>query len=132
MGETEVARVSVPRAASVSPAWKRIGSSVVLIPLFAWITLFAPPWVFQLLVVAASVVACLELARMLERTGRPISTWLTVGVGGALTPSFPTSLYGPGFGGRMVRWLTTRELVLLLGVAHICSAPLWTAGRPRV
>jgi CDP-diglyceride synthetase len=38
--------------------------------------------------------ACLELARMFERTGRPISTWLTVGVGGALTASFATSLYG--------------------------------------
>ena len=133
MGETEVARVSVPRAASVSPAWKRIGSSVVLIPLFAWITLFAPPWVFQLLVVAASVVACLELARMVERTGRPISTWLTVGVGGALTASFATSLYAiAGAGGRMLRWMPTPELVLVLGVALVCSAPLWTPGPPRV
>src|SRR5262249_22227604 len=93
VGETEVAHVTVPRAGSVSPAWKRIGSSVVLIPLFVWVTLFAPPWVFQLLVVTASVAACLELARMFERTGRPISTWLTVGVGGALTASFATSLY---------------------------------------
>ena len=133
MTETEVARVSVPHAGSVSPVWKRIGSSVVLIPLFAWITLFAPPWVFQLLVVAASVVACLELARMVERTGRPISTWLTVGVGGALTASFATSLYAiAGAGGRMLRWMPTPELVLVLGVALVCSAPLWTPGPPRV
>jgi phosphatidate cytidylyltransferase len=133
VGETEVARVSVPRAGSVSPAWKRIGSSVVLIPVFVWVTMFAPSWLFQLLVVAASVVACLELARMFERTGRPIRTWLTVGVGAALTASFATSLYGiTGGGGQTVRWVPTPELVLVLGVALICSAPLWTPGQPLV
>ena len=133
MGETEVARVNVPRAGAVSPAWKRIGSSVVLIPLFVWATMFAPSWVFQLVVVAASALACRELARMFERTGRPIHTWLTVGVGAALTASFATSLYGiAGSGGQIVQWMPTPELVLVLGVLLICSAPLWTPGRPLV
>ncbi len=133
MAETEAARVTVPEARAMSPAWKRIGSSVVLIPVFVWVTTGAPAWVFQLLVVAASAVACRELARMFERTGRPITTWLTVGVGAALTASFATSLYaGLGDDGSSLRWMPTPELVLLAGVGLICSAPLWSAGRPLV
>lgn len=133
MAETEAARVTVPEARAISPAWKRIGSSVVLIPVFVWVTTGAPAWVFQLLVVAASAVACRELARMFERTGRPITTWLTVGVGAALTASFATSLYaGLGDDGSPLRWMPTPELVLLAGVGLICSAPLWSAGRPLV
>jgi phosphatidate cytidylyltransferase len=133
VGETEVARVTVREAGAVSPAWKRIGSAVVLIPVFVWVTTGVPAWVFQLLVVAASAVACAELARMFERTGRPISTWLTVGVGTALTASFATSLYaGLGDDGKSLRWMPTPELALVVGVVLICSAPLWTSGRPLV
>jgi phosphatidate cytidylyltransferase len=130
VAKTEVARVTVPDAPAISPAWKRVASSIVLIPVFVWITAGAWAWVFQLLVVAASAVACRELARMFERTGRPISTWLTVGVGAALTASFATSLYA-GLDGSG-RWMPTPELVLLVGVGVICSAPLWSAGRPLV
>ena len=133
MAETEVARVSVREAGTVSPAWKRVGSAVVLIPIFVWVTTGAPTWVFQLLVIAASVAACLELARMFERTGRPISTRLTVGVGGALTASFATSLYASlGDDGKSLRWVPTPELALVVGILLICSAPLWTSGRPVV
>jgi phosphatidate cytidylyltransferase len=133
VAETEAARVTVPGAGAISPAWKRIASSIVLIPVFVWVTTGAPAWVFQLLVVAASAVACRELARMFERTGRPIATWLTVGVGAALTASFATSLYtGLGIDGHAVRWMPTPELALLVGVGLICSAPLWSSGRPLV
>jgi phosphatidate cytidylyltransferase len=133
VAETEAARVTVPGAGAISPAWKRIASSIVLIPVFVWVTTGAPAWVFQLLVVAASAVACRELARMFERTGRPIATWLTVGVGAALTASFATSLYtGGGIDGHPVRWMPTPELALLVGVGLICSAPLWSSGRPLV
>ena len=128
-----MASVSVREAGSAAPALKRIGSAIVLIPVFVWITTGAPAWVFQLLVIAASVVACLELARMFERTGRPISTWLTVGVGTALTASFATSLYGiSSLGGQRVQWMPTPELALVVGVVVICSAPLWASGRPQV
>jgi len=130
VAKTEVARVTVPDDPAISPAWKRVASSIVLIPVFVWITTGAWAWVFQLLVVAASAVACRELARMFERTGRPISTWLTVGVGAALTASFATSLYAGADGSG--RWMPTPELALLVGVGVICSAPLWSAGRPLV
>jgi phosphatidate cytidylyltransferase len=133
VAETEVARVSVREVGAGSPAWKRVGSAVVLIPVFVWVTTGAPTWVFQLLVIAASAAACAELARMFERTGRPISTWLTVGVGAALTASFATSLYaGLGEDGKPLRWMPTPELALVLGIGLICSAPLWTSGRPLV
>src|SRR5262249_41863704 len=100
---------------------------------FVWVTTMAPAWVFQLLVIGASAVACRELARMFERSGRAISPWLTVGVGATLTASFATSLYTRlGDDGSPLRWLPTPELVLLIGVGVICSAPLWSAGRPLV
>jgi len=130
VAKTEAARVTVPDAPSISPAWKRVASSIVLIPVFVWITTGAWAWVFQLLVVAASAVACRELARMFQRTGRPISTWLTVGIGAALTASVATSLYaGPEGGGR---GMPTPALARRVGVGVICSAPLWSAGRPLV
>jgi len=70
---------------------------------------------------------------MLERTGRPIHTRLAVGVGAALTASFATSLHAiASVDGRTVRWIPTPELVLVLGVGLILSAPLWTAARPSV
>jgi phosphatidate cytidylyltransferase len=132
VAETEVARVTAPEVRTVSPAWKRVGSSVVLIPVFVGVTTSAPLWVFQLLVVAASAVGCRELARMFERTGRPISTWLTVAVGAALTASFATSLYARLGDDGALRWMPTPELALVVGVGLICSAPLWNSGRPMV
>jgi len=134
VAKTEAASVTVRDAgAGVSPAWKRIASAVVLIPVFVWVTTGAPAWVYQLVVVATSALACGELARMFQRTGRPIRTSLTVGVGAALTASFATSLYTVfGGDGKSLRWMPTPELALVVGVGIICSAPLWTAGRPLV
>ena len=125
--------MTLPETKAASPAWKRVASSVVLIPVFVWVTTMASAWVFQLLVIAASAVACYELARMFERTGRAISPWLSVGVGAALTASFATSLYATvGDDGSPLHWMPTPELVLLIGVGVVCSAPLWSAGRPVV
>lgn len=124
MGKAGVANMTIRGAmAGVAPAWRRIASAIVLVPLFVWLTTSAAPWMFQALVVAASLLACRELATMFERSGRPIHTWLCVGVGTALTVSFATSLYASR---------PTPELVLVVGGLVIFSAPLWTAGRPVV
>ena len=124
MGKAGVASITIRGAmAGVPPAWRRIASAIVLLPLFVWLTTSAAPWTFQALVVAASLLACRELARLFERSGRPIHMWLCVGVGTALTASFATSLYA---------WLPTPELVLVVGGLVIFSAPLWTPGRPIV
>jgi phosphatidate cytidylyltransferase len=133
VGKAEVADVTVHGRAAVPAVWRRVASAVVLIPAFAWFTLSAPAWMFQALVVAASVVACAELARMLRRSGRPVHTQLTVGLGAALTASFATSLYGTStFGGAVLRWVPTPELALLIVVGVVISAPLWASGRPSV
>ena len=134
MGKAGVASMTIRGAmAGVPPAWRRITSAIVLVPLFVWVTTSAAPWTFQALVVAASLLACRELAHMFERTGRPIHTGLCVGVGTALTASFATSLYAiAGDSGEMVLWLPTPELVLVGGGLLIFSAPLWTSERPAV
>ena len=44
--------------AGVPPAWRRVTSAIVLVPLFVWVTTRAAPWTFQALVVAASLLAC--------------------------------------------------------------------------
>jgi phosphatidate cytidylyltransferase len=133
VSEAEAADVTVRDRAGVPAAWRRIASAVVLIPAFVWLTVGAPAWMFQVLVAAASALACVELARMFRRTGRPVHTQLAVGMGAALTVSFATSLYGGSVGGSgTTRWIPTPELALVLGVALVLSAPLWGAGRPSV
>jgi phosphatidate cytidylyltransferase len=134
VGKVDVADATIRESAGGVPVmWRRAASAAVLVPVFVWLTMGAPAWMFQILVVAAAVLACLELTRMLERTGRPVHARLAVGVGAALTASFATSLHAiAGVDGRTVRWMPTPELVLVLGVGLILSAPLWTAARPSV
>jgi phosphatidate cytidylyltransferase len=134
VGKVDVADGTIPESARGVPViWRRAASAAVLVPAFVWLTVSAPSWMFQVLVVAATALACLELTRMLENTGRPIQPGLAIGVGAALTASFATSLNAiVGIDGRTVRWMPTPELVLVLGVGLILSAPLWTAARPSV
>jgi phosphatidate cytidylyltransferase len=134
VGKAGVASMTIRDAmAGVPPAWRRVTSAIVLVPLFVWVTTSAAPWTFQALVVAASLLACRELAGMFERTGRPIHTWLCIGVGTALTASFATSLYAiTGYTGQVVLWRPTPDLVLVVGGLLIFSAPLWTPERPAV
>jgi phosphatidate cytidylyltransferase len=134
VGKVDVADGTIRASAGGAPViWRRAASAVVLVPAFVWLTVGAPAWMFQALVVAATVLACLELTRMLEKTGRAVHARLAIGVGAALTASFATSLYAiAGVDGRTVRWMPTPELVLVLGVGLMLSAPLWTAARPSV
>jgi phosphatidate cytidylyltransferase len=133
VGKAGVADVTVHEAVGGEPViWRRVASAVVLVPLFVWLTVGAPAWMFQALVVAASALACAELARMFRRTGRPIHTWLAVGVGAALTASFAASLYAIGREGGAVGWIPTPELALVFGVLLILSAPFWSPDGPSV
>src|SRR5262249_57505793 len=68
-----------------------------------------------------------------EGSGGAVRGGLRVGVGGALTASFAASFYaGLGEDGKPLHWMPGPELALVLGVLLICSAPLWTPGRPLV
>ena len=134
MGKVDVADRAVRESAGGVPVmWRRAASAAVLVPVFVWLTVGAPAWMFQALVAGVSLLACMEMTRMLERTGRAVHTRLAIVAGGAITASFATSLNAiVGVDGRTVRWMPTPELVLVLGVGLILSAPLWTAARPSV
>jgi phosphatidate cytidylyltransferase len=131
VGEAEVANRTLREGVGAVPViWRRVASSVVLIPAFVWVTAGGHAWMFQALVVVASALACMELSRMLRQTGRPIRTGLAVGVGAALTASFAMSLYAvTGDDGQTLWWMPTPELVLVAGLGLILSAPLWSPGR---
>jgi phosphatidate cytidylyltransferase len=130
VAKVATAGVSVPDA-GLGALWRRLASSAVLIPAFVGIVVLPPAWVFQTFVVVVSALACHELARLLERAGRPVHTRLAVGVGAAVTAAFATALYGVARpDGTREGWAPTPELVLALGAAVILSAPLVGAGRP--
>jgi phosphatidate cytidylyltransferase len=91
---------------------KRALTAAVGIPVFVWIVLSAPRWVFVLLVVTLSAAAAWELMRMFERADRPGYTALGVIGAAAVTASFVL----PGFS----------ALVLTVAVVAALSAPVWT------
>lgn len=109
----------------------RVATAVVLIPLFVWIVVGAPPWLFQALVVAASAVGAWELTRLLARAGRPVYARLAIGLSALVTASFATVIYGmTPFGGNTLRWVPTPELTLTLAVGLVLAASLWKGERP--
>jgi len=67
---------------------RRVASTLVLLPVFLLVLIQAPAYVFDALVVAASVLALWELTRMLHADGRPVHRVLAVVAGGAVTASF--------------------------------------------
>ena len=91
---------------------KRALTAAIGIPLFVWIVLAAPRWVFVSLVVTLSAAAAWELMRMFERAGRPGYAGLGVLGAAAVTASFEL----PGF----------TALVLTVAVAAAVSVPIWT------
>jgi phosphatidate cytidylyltransferase len=119
-----VVAVTTPRAPGFSTALvKRALTAVVGIPLFVWVVVGAPRWVFALLVVALSGVAAWELMRMFERAGRPGYMRLAVVGTAAVTASFAT----PG-----LTAIVLTPIVFTLAVVVILSAPVWADAVPAV
>ena len=110
-----VVAVTTPPSPGLSAALlKRALTAAVGIPLFVWVVVGAPRWVFALLVVALSAIAAWELMRMFERAGRPGYARLAVVGTVAVTASFAV----PGFPG-------FAAIVFTLVVAMTLSAPVW-------
>lgn len=99
---------------------KRALTTVVGVPLFVWLVIGAPRWVFVLLVVASSALAAWELMRMFERAGRPGYARFAVVGAAAVTASFAT----PGF--------LAFSFALTLVVTLTLSAPVWLDSVPAV
>ena len=103
-----VETVAFPRTATATPAMlKRVASAVILIPLFVWVVVGAPWWVFAAVLVAVSAGAAWELARLFERAGRVTFPVVSVIAGGAVTASFfVPGLPGPVFTAAVGLFLT--------------------------
>lgn len=103
-------------APRVSSGLKRVGSAVVLIPLFVGIVV-APAWVFTALLVLVSAVAAWELARMFARAGRPAHPAVAAAAAAVVTVSFAV----PGAPGAT---LTVCVLALLAASLYGAGATL--------
>jgi phosphatidate cytidylyltransferase len=117
-----VAVVTTPRAAGRSAALvQRALTAAVGIPLFVWVVVGAPPWVFGALAVGLSAVAAWELMRMFERAGRPGHRTVAVLGTAVVTASFIASA---------TPWLAPAVFTLALAVT--LSAPVWSGAPPAV
>jgi phosphatidate cytidylyltransferase len=96
---------------------KRVGSGVLFVPFFVWLTLGAPAWAFGAFVVVLGAVGQWEFTRMFVRAGVPAYLWLGLVAGTALTASFAL----PG----ATPWALTL-VVVALSSAGLC----WTREFP--
>lgn len=120
-----VVAVTTPRARGLSATLlKRVLTAAVGIPLFVWIVVGAPRWVFTLLIVALSALAAWELMRMFERAGRGGYPRLAVVGAVAVTASFAAPA--------LMDNVSTPAIVLTFVFALTLSAPVWVDAAPRV
>jgi phosphatidate cytidylyltransferase len=70
---------------------KRVLSTVVLVPIFVWILLGGPAWVFALVIVGVSMLANWEFTRMFQRAGVPVLREAGLLWGGLVTLAFVRS-----------------------------------------
>lgn len=66
------ARVDAPAASRGGELARRVLSTAVLLPVFVWILIAAPGWVFTAMIVGVGMLANWEFARMFERAGVPV------------------------------------------------------------
>lgn len=111
---------SVRGAGAPMAMLKRVTTAVVFIPLFAWLVVRGPDWLYTAFVVALSALAQWELSRLFERAGQPVYTRLGLVLGMALTASFaaPTPTIVPAL----------PVVVLCVAVGALLAAPLASAG----
>ena len=100
---------------SATAPLKRVATAVVAIPVFVWLVLRGPEWLFVLVVLAVSAAAAWELARMFEHAGAPTYGWFGVAVTVAVTASFSTA---------------ASPAILALAIAAVVSVPVWFRRRP--
>lgn len=106
---------------------RRVASAAIVLPVFVWVVLVAPAWLFAVLVLAVIGLAMWELTRLHARAGQPVHGWLGPALGVAVAASFalpaeaPTALV-PG----------ASLLCLTAAIALFLAAPLWRPGRPAI
>jgi len=122
-----------PGPSRMTELGKRVLSTIVLLPVFVWIVVGGPAWLFALMIVGAAMLANWEFTRMFHRAGVPVLREAGLLWGGLVTLAFvrpdragaafavvllgllAASLDG-GVGGP-ARW--QRVAVTLLGVCYV-------------
>ena len=136
---SEAHGVPLPAPVDASPASRtselarRVLSTVVLLPVFVWIVVGAPAWLFTVLIVGVGMLANWEFSRMFSRAGVPVLREAGLVGGGLVTLAFVrpdragaalavvilgllvASLDGRGAG--PARW--QRVAITLLGVCYV-------------
>src|SRR6266496_6183010 len=77
-----------PRPSRMTELGKRVLSTIVLLPVFVWIVVGGPAWVFALVVVGAAMLANWEFTRMFARAGVPVLRDAGLIWGGLVTLAF--------------------------------------------
>lgn len=101
---------------------RRLGSAIVLLPVFLLILIKAPDYLFNALVVIASAAALWELTRLLELGGRPIYRLLAVVGGTAVTAAFGAS--------RVLDPFVLPAFAVMAAVVAVLAAPIWRGADP--
>jgi phosphatidate cytidylyltransferase len=82
------AQIDAPAPSRMTELGKRVLSTVVLVPVFLWIVVGGPAWLFALVVVAVAMLANWEFTRMFQRAGVPVLREAGLLWGGLVTVAF--------------------------------------------
>jgi phosphatidate cytidylyltransferase len=82
------APMDAPTRSRMSELGKRVLSTVVLLPIFIWIVVGGPAWLFTVMIVAAAMLANWEFTRMFQRAGVPVLREAGLLWGGLVTLAF--------------------------------------------
>src|SRR6267142_141788 len=77
-----------PRPSRMTELGKRVLSTIVLLPVFVWIVVGGPAWLFALMIVGAAMLANWEFTRMFQRAGVPVLREAGLLWGGLVTLAF--------------------------------------------
>ena len=99
-------------ATRASALLKRVLSTLVLLPVFVWIVVAGPVWLFGVVIVLVAALGQWECTGMFERAGVPTFRWLGLAGGILVTAGF--ALPGP------------EHFVLTVVVLGVVAAGLWT------
>jgi len=82
------APMDAPTPSRMTELGKRILSTVVLLPIFIWIVVGGPEWLFPLMIVGVAMLANWEFTRMFQRAGVPVLREAGLLWGGLVTLAF--------------------------------------------
>jgi phosphatidate cytidylyltransferase len=82
------APVDTPTPSRMTELGKRVLSTIVLVPIFVWILIGGPAWLFTVIIVGVAMLANWEFTRMFHRAGVPVLREAGLFWGGLVTLAF--------------------------------------------